>query len=365
MMAQLHIFLPPFAADYSGACTTLWDLDCLTVINDASCCTSHYVFYDEPRWADKVKPVFCTTLRNVDAILGTDDKVIAQVCQVEQEINALLIALIGTPVPALVGMDTVGMACEVEARCGKPAFGFDTTGFSYYDKGIAMAGKALFKRFSREVAPREVVPERVNILGMTPLDYGNVGNELALESALQNAGYEVECRAFMGLTIAQLREAGTAQLNLAVSAAGVVLAKNLERRFGTPWTARLPEGVMISEELISSVNETIAGKRNALIVGDQIIANMLRAALHNAGFSGKIQVASFFGWDTTLAEQGDAALKDEAAFLRLMHDNVFDALIADPLICDTPPAKNCACVKMVHPAVSSKLYWVNSPRYFQ
>ena len=79
-MGQLCIYLPPFASDYSGVCSALYDLGCLTIINDASCCTAHYVYCDEPRWSRQQRPVLCTTLRNVDAILGQDAKLVERVC---------------------------------------------------------------------------------------------------------------------------------------------------------------------------------------------------------------------------------------------------------------------------------------------
>lgn len=365
-MGQLCIYLPPFAADYSGVASALWDLHALVAINDASCCTSHYVYNDEPRWEREVRPVFCTTLRNADAILGSDDKVISQVCEAAEELDAKMIALVGTPVPALVGMDMRGVAAEVEARCGRPAFGFDTTGFSYYDKGIAMAGRALLDRLAEKTAPdgSGTVPGRVNIVGMTPLDWGDVGNDAALADALADAGYEVGCRAFMGLSAEQLAGVGTASLNVAASAAGVVLARYLERRFGTPWVAELPEGVALSPEFTALMANKLAGQRRVLIVADQVIANMLRAALRAAGADSEFTVASFFTWDRALAEPGDIHLKDEVSYLRLLREGGFTALAADPFLCDIPQADGLVRTEVVHPAVSSKLHWADVPRFF-
>ena len=50
-MARLSLFLPSFAADYSGVCSCLFDLDALVVVADAACCTRNYIDYDEPRWS--------------------------------------------------------------------------------------------------------------------------------------------------------------------------------------------------------------------------------------------------------------------------------------------------------------------------
>ena len=47
---------------------------------------------------------------------------------------------------------------------------------------------------------------------------------------------------FMGVTLAELRSCAAAEMNLAVSSAGVALAKYLKRRFGTPYAVGFPMG---------------------------------------------------------------------------------------------------------------------------
>lgn len=186
-MGQLCIYLTPFASDYSGVCSVLFDLDCMTAINDASCCTSHYVFYDEPRWSVRVRPLFSTALRNIDAILGNDEKIVANICKAASSIDTEMLAVVGTPVPAIIGMDTEGIASEIEFRTGKPCFGFNSSGFHYYDMGIVQAGKALIDRFAE---PAEPVQGRVNIVGMTPLDFGANGNSEDFAALLEGARLE-------------------------------------------------------------------------------------------------------------------------------------------------------------------------------
>ena len=179
-MAKLCIYLPPFASDYTGVCSALFDMNCLIAINDANCCTARYVYWDEPRWEENVRPVFSTQLRTVDAILGNDEKVIDAVSQMAKGLSISQIALVGTPVPAITGMDMEGIACEIEDRTGICTFGFSTTGFGYYDCGIAAAGKELIRRFTKKADRSPIIPHSVNILGMTPLDYGNNGNDMEI-----------------------------------------------------------------------------------------------------------------------------------------------------------------------------------------
>ena len=67
------MYLPPFAPDYSGVCSTLFELNGIVVIHDAGGCTGNYTGYDEPRWYGSKSAIFCSGLREMDAVLGLDN----------------------------------------------------------------------------------------------------------------------------------------------------------------------------------------------------------------------------------------------------------------------------------------------------
>lgn len=69
-------YLSPFAPDQSGAVSVLYDMGGITVICDAGGCTGNICGFDEPRWTDSPRPVFSAGLRDMDAILGRDDKLV-------------------------------------------------------------------------------------------------------------------------------------------------------------------------------------------------------------------------------------------------------------------------------------------------
>ena len=69
-MKQLSLNLPPFAPDYSGVCSALFELGGMIVIHDACGCTGNYTGFDEPRWYGSSSGVYCSALRQIDAILG-------------------------------------------------------------------------------------------------------------------------------------------------------------------------------------------------------------------------------------------------------------------------------------------------------
>lgn len=366
-MAKLCVYLPPFASDYTGVCSALFDFDCLVAVNDASCCTGHYVYYDEPRWAEKQRPTFSTQLRNVDAILGNDDKVIRRVLEMTEEIKPETVALVGTPVPAITGMDMQGMACEIEEGCGRPAFGFPTTGIKYYDSGITMVSKALIGRFAETC---QLKPGTVNILGVTPLDYGNCGNEADMEKALEDMGYEVNARLFMNASFDDVKRLGAAEKNIAVSYAGYECAKVLKKKFGTPYIMAAPMGMdyfckAVKEERDAFMDdaETNLKAEKILIVGDQIMANSLRQALRMKGSCARITVSSFFGWSKGLAEEGDFHIDAEKKYVSALREGGYDVLIADPMLHTISGSEKMKKLSLIHPAVSGKLQWQNIDRY--
>ena len=367
-MGQLCIYLTPFASDYSGACSALFDLNCMTAINDGGCCTSHYVYYDEPRWTGEIRPVFSTAIRSIDSILGNDDKIINSICEAAQSMDVEMIAVVGTPVPALTGMDLEGIAAEIEYRTGHPCFGFNTTGFHYYDRGIFAAGKALVDRFAE---PMEVVPGRVNLCGMTPLDLGSCGNDSLLVQQLQAQGYEVGCRFFMGLTTQQVAACASAERNLAVSAAGLRLAKYLKKRFGTPYTVGIPFAAdgpgtdtrTAAPSAPDGQTARTAATAKTLIVADQVIGCSIRDALAARGADiENIAVATFFGFDEALARPGDRYFAEEAEYLQALKEQPYQVLIADPDLFRAPQAQRLTRIPLVHPAVSGQLGWNNMPR---
>ena len=78
-MAKLSIWLPPFSPDYSGVSAVLFDLDTVTAMHDASGCTGNYTGYDDPRWYGSRSGIFCSGLRQMDAVLGDDEKLMEKI----------------------------------------------------------------------------------------------------------------------------------------------------------------------------------------------------------------------------------------------------------------------------------------------
>ncbi len=374
-MSQLSIYLPPYTGDYSGVCSALFDLNCVVIIADANCCTRNYVSYDEPRWIDSKKSTFCSELRIIDAIQGNDEKVIKQTVEVAQNIKPDFIAMLGSPVPAIIGTDMAGLAREIETQSGYPTLGFSTTGFSYYDKGVSATILELLKKFaSKDI---KTIGNSVNILGLTPLDFSANDNSMAFKQLLEKDGLRVNGSFLMQTDLAQVRHSPSAAVNLVVSQSGFPSALYMEGRYGIPYVVATPIGHKGSQKTLQAIKQTLLDKKNRvahgnkpkeslpslLIVGDQVIANSLRAGIHLINEDVNIKIASFFAIRLELALPGDIFLKNERHLVELLRSGKYDSLLADPLITRLPAAASLKCYPLPHPAVSSYLCWDKVPLF--
>ena len=84
-MKGLRKYLTPFAPDQSGAVSVLYELGGMLVICDAGGCTGNVCGFDEPRWFETRSAVFSAGLRDMDAILGRDDRLVAKLADAAEK----------------------------------------------------------------------------------------------------------------------------------------------------------------------------------------------------------------------------------------------------------------------------------------
>ena len=263
-MARLSLFLPPPAGDYSGAAGVLFGLDCLVVLVDAGCCTRNYTEYDEPRWARRRKTAFSAQLRTLEAVLGDEERIVEQTADGVHELGVSCAALLGTPVPAVTGMNLPGIACDVEARAGVPALGIETCGFETYERGASRAFKALVSRFahaSEASATRdEAAPLRVNVLGLTAQDFMGETDMQACLGWLQEAGLEIAFSTAGSYTLDDMAAAGQVDASVVVAWSGLAAARELQQRCGVPYVVGKPWCAEDARMLAELVRKAASGE---------------------------------------------------------------------------------------------------------
>lgn len=343
-MRGLRKYLTPFAPDQSGAVSVLYELGGIIVICDAGGCTGNVCGFDEPRWFERKSAVFSAGLRDMDAILGRDDRLVAKLVDAAEKVEAGFAAVIGTPVPAVIGTDYQALKRMCEKKTDLPVLAVNTDGMELYDGGERKAYLELFKVFAREKLPVET--GRVGILGMTPQDVSDLKAADKLREKFKSQGYQAVCYG-MGDGLDEVKKASSVEKNIVVSPAALECARYLEKTFGTPYEVGYP----LVEELVPDME--YAGKK-ILIVQQQVMAGSIRAELRKRGGDGKITVASWFSMEKDLLEEGDVSLKDEEDYMDLVEKGRYDVIFADPCMKRMAKTFSGVFVDAVHFAVSGK-----------
>ena len=127
-MKGLRKYLSPFAPDQSGAAAVLCEFHGLIIILDAGGCAGNICGFDEPRWFESRSAIFSAGLRDMDAILGRDDRLVEKLADAATKLDAKFATIIGTPVPAVIGTDYHALKRMTEKKVNLPIMTVDTDG---------------------------------------------------------------------------------------------------------------------------------------------------------------------------------------------------------------------------------------------
>ena len=349
--------LTPFAPDQSGAASVFYELGGILVICDAGGCTGNVCGFDEPRWFGERSAIFSAGLRDMDAILGRDDRLVAKLTDAAEKIDANFAAVIGTPVPAVIATDYRALQRMCEKKTNLPILTVDTNGMELYDVGEEKAWLTLFKTFAeKDVASQKEASEeddsskkmKIGVLGLTPHDVSDLKIEEKFRKS-ENENTHYICYG-MRAGIDKVKTAGSADKNLVVAPAALETAKYLEKEFGTPYEVGYP----FVDELIPELD--YAGKK-ILIIHQQVIANAIRQEIRTRSDeqNKEVTVASWFMMKSELSEEEDLSLKEEMDYCKLVQNGNYDIVFADENMRGLVPGFKGTFVNVRHFAVSGKL----------
>ena len=349
--------LTPFAPDQSGAASVFYELGGILVICDAGGCTGNVCGFDEPRWFGERSAIFSAGLRDMDAILGRDDRLVAKLTDAAEKIDANFAAVIGTPVPAVIATDYKALQRMCEKKTSLPILTVDTNGMELYDVGEEKAWLTLFKTFAgKDVASQKEASEeddsskkmKIGVLGLTPHDVSDLNIEEKFRKS-ENENTHYICYG-MRAGIDKVKTAGSADKNLVVAPAALETAKYLEKEFGTPYEVGYP----FVDELIPELGYE---RKKILIIHQQVIANAIRQEIRTRSDeqNTEVTVASWFMMKSELSEEGDLSLKEEMDYCKLVQNGNYDVVFADENMRGLVPGFKGTFVNVRHFAVSGKL----------
>ena len=350
--------LTPFAPDQSGAASVFYELGGILVICDAGGCTGNVCGFDEPRWFGERSAIFSAGLRDMDAILGRDDRLVAKLTDAAEKIDANFAAVIGTPVPAVIATDYRALQRMCEKKTNLPILTVDTNGMELYDVGEEKAWLTLFKTFAGKdvVSQKEASEEddsskkmKIGVLGLTPHDVSDLNIEEKFRKS-ENENTHYICYG-MRAGIDKVKTAGSADKNLVVAPAALETAKYLEKEFGTPYEVGYP----FVDELIPELDYE---RKKILIIHQQVIANAIRQEIRirsDEQQNTEVTVASWFMMKSEFSEEGDLSLKEEKDYCKLVQNGNYDIVFADENMRGLVPGFKGTFVNVRHFAVSGKL----------
>lgn len=381
-MKGLRKYLTPFAPDQSGAVSVLYELGGMLVICDAGGCTGNVCGFDEPRWFETRSAVFSAGLRDMDAILGRDDRLVAKLADAAEKLDVTFAAVIGTPVPAVIGTDYRALERMLAKKTELPVLTVNTDGMELYDRGEEKAYLALFGRFAGEnvdVEPGNIEKTqtaescdgkrngknedvsvdiedrpRVGIIGMTPQDVSDLKAADKIRKLYADQGLRAVCYG-MGDGLEEVKKASLTVKNVVVSPAALKAAQYLQKKFGTPYEIAYP----LAPELVPEMD--YRGKK-ILIVQQQVIANAMRREIEKrTGEKEEITTATWFMRkeeilaDLRVSAADDISLKEEDDFISLVGKDGYDVIFADPCMERMIPEFEGIFIPLTHFAVSGKL----------
>ncbi len=341
-MKKTYRILPVYTGDVSGAASALYEFGGMTVIHDPSGCNSTYNTHDETRWFDKESLIYISGLNDIDAITGNDDKFISDICAAAKRMKPRFIALANSPLPYLNGTDFKGICRVLEEKTGLPCFYVNTNAMHDYSKGQSEAFLSFAKKMLQ--SPEKKIPNGVNIIGMTPLDFTSTKIELS--------GYETVSNWGLNTSYDEAVRAAEAELNIAVSSSGIASCKYMEEEYGIPYIKGLPWNGRPFDYM------DVERKPSAnYIVGEPVISGSIAAYIkiktgidYNVIATTEITDGLLLDCDRKChgEEELEEALKDA------------DNIIADPMVkLISPP--NANFIELPHFALSGRLYLKKIP----
>jgi nitrogenase molybdenum-cofactor synthesis protein NifE len=375
-MRGLYRYLSPFSPDQSGAVSVLYELGGMIVVCDAGGCAGNICGFDEPRWSRTRSAVFSAGLRDMDAILGRDDRLLGKLGDAIEVCDPAFVALVGTPVPSVIATDYQALCHVVERRFGIAAIWIDTTGMDLYERGEAKAYRAILALVERgrrdaeggaptpAAALHESLAERdggtcdVGVWGATPLDLPAADSAAALSARLSSRGL-ASVTYGMGAGLPAFLHALEAPRLLATSPAGYLVARQIARRSGAELEVGLALGdgdpaTAALDGSIGALASSLGHASRVLVVHQQVLANEVRSRL--AARSGaRVDVASFFRMDEDLMREGDLYLKGENEFVELVRSRGYELVVADGLFGRALRGTGVLLAPLPHFAVSGEV----------
>ena len=253
---------------------------------------------------------------------------------------------------------------------GIPAFSVPTNGMNDYVYGAGIALEEIAKRFVRETdrqENRDPSSRTVNLLGVTPLDFGPQKNVETLKENLQKYGWQVMSVWAMGDDLKTLQRSAEADVNLVVSAVGLRVAKILWEKYKIPYVIGTPNEWLAED--ISNALERAATRQaepavvylqnrmqqeaDITLVGEPVTMGSLAAGIEKRYGRAARVLCPLKECESLLGRNDKVVLGEEAMEEELKNAKI---IVADPLYRPICPGDSIF-YELPHVAFSGRIYF--------
>lgn len=358
-MKHLWRHIPPFSPDTSGFAAVMNGTDGIGIIDDSRGCAGNYYNGEEYRY-HLTNRIFVSEIANEDVIMGTENKIISKFVLESAKLSPDFAMLCGSPIASFIGTDLKEVAGKLQTDFNIPASAVDLTGHESYEKGIAKTLECLAQLLAD---PSTKKSAGINLIGATFLDWGpqNI-DHLPAWCQQQNLGILSNWGGEN--TAANMRIAPAADCNLVLTVSGLSAGRRLNQAFGTPMIAGAPFGKSWTNLLLSGIEHksmdcqiTFDNDKDteAIVIGEQFMANALRTTLRLDYGMSAVKVCSFFTLDRHFKEPGDILLQSEGELKDLFRHHANSMIIGDPFL-RYFSLPTCKWIDLPHYAVSGKIF---------
>ena len=274
--------------------------------------------------------VVTSDIQETDAVNGTEGKLMAAFESNQEHFAPQFALLTCAPCASMINTDLNDVAERIREKYNIPAAAVALDGQKDYLYGISLTLEAMGKLLLER---KDTVPGTVNLLGCNTIDWPESAIREA-EAWLTAAGFKVLTKWGAQETAGNLKTAAAASINLVVNVSGLRLAKYMEQEFGIPYVVGAPFGEKQCAHLLEQMKGGRAPKAEngeeaeVLILGEQLTADAIRAALLERGWKG-VRVCSFFETDKALMAPGDKKLVSEDELAEELADGSLKLVLGD------------------------------------
>jgi hypothetical protein len=367
----------------------------MVVMHDPSGCNSTYNTFDENRWYEKESLIFLSGLTDTDAIMGNDKKLIDDILEAAKELKPKFVAITNSPIPYLNGTDFDGICKKLEKELGIPAFYIPSNGMHDYTIGAGKALAIAAKKLMKDKAPVSAKAEatgtattpaetsansdlgtdekqeiKVNLVGITPLDYSKANAVADIKAWLESSGFTFNSSLTLETSYERFVNAPDADINLVLSSVGMECALYMSEKYNIPYVVGSPigdmakyiaEDIRISFDTKKNINSYKRfaykdGDPKVKLIGEPVFMGSMAASIHIlTGRAAQVIVPTEY--KTDLLGSGDIAVTGEEEIEKALNADKEKCIeiIGDGMYEKIAP-KGVRFINVPHLALSGRMY---------